>query len=104
LASNQIVFDFEELAPFMERVKLEGDEYDTGNKWKNKTDAAAGATLEIFRSLDSLNLELKEVLKKTIEDSLLSGFLLGYPIVNSRIRVLDGRWSNIRTKNPLIVQ
>lgn len=98
------MFDFEDLEPFTERVKLEGDEYDTGNRRKNKTDAAAGATIEIFRSLDSLDLQLKEVLKKTIGDSLLSGSLLGYPIVNSRVRVLDGRWSNIRTKNPLIIQ
>lgn len=44
------------------------------------------------------------MMRDAIEDSLLSGALLGYPIVNSRIRVLDGRWSNIRTKNPLVIQ
>ena len=55
-AKNQILLDFEDLEPFMERVKLEGDEYDTGNRRKNKTDAAAGASLEIFRSLDSMEL------------------------------------------------
>lgn len=59
--------------------------------------------MEIYRSLDSLELQFKEMLKKSIEDSLLSGTLLGYPIVNARIRVLDGRWSNIRTKNPLVI-
>jgi hypothetical protein len=36
LAANQIVFDFEKLAPVSERIKLEGDEYDTGNKRQNK--------------------------------------------------------------------
>ena len=33
---------------------------------------------------------------------MMSGSLMGYPMVNTRIRVLDGRWSNIRSKNPLI--
>ena len=56
LAKNQILFDFEALEPFAERIKLEGDEYDTGNRRLNKKDAAAGATLEIYRSLDSIEL------------------------------------------------
>ena len=54
-------------------MKLEGDEYDTGSKRLNKKDAAAGATVEVYKSLDSLELQFKEVLKKSIEDSLLSG-------------------------------
>lgn len=56
LAKNQILFDFEDLEPFSERIKLEGDEYDTGSLRKNKKDAAAGATMEIYKSLDSLEL------------------------------------------------
>ena len=32
LASNQVSFDFLELEPVAERVKLDGDEYDTGNR------------------------------------------------------------------------
>ena len=32
----------------------------------------------------------------------MSGSLLGYPIVNCRVKILDGRWSNIRSKSPLI--
>jgi len=47
-------------------------------------------------------MEHQEALKEAIEDNLLSGNLLGYPIVNARVRVLDGRWSNIRSQNPLI--
>jgi elongation factor G len=39
-----------------------------------------------------------------IEDSLMSGSLLGYPLVNVRVKITDGRWSNIRSKNPLIFQ
>lgn len=90
------------LTPVSDRVKLDGDEYDTGNKRQNKTDSAAGASMEIFKSLDSLPLESIVLLKESIEDSLMSGSLLGYPIVNTRVRILDGRWSNIRSKNPLI--
>lgn len=43
--------------PFSERVKLEGDEYDTGNKRQNKSDFAAGATMEIFKSLETVSID-----------------------------------------------
>jgi len=58
--------------------------------------------MEIYKSLDSLPIECQVALKEAIEDSLLSGSIHGYPIVNTRVRVLDGRWSNIRSRNPLI--
>jgi elongation factor G len=44
------------------------------------------------------------MMKEAIEDSLLCGSLLGFPMVNTRVRILDGRWSNLRSKNPLIFQ
>ena len=84
------------------REKLDGDEYKTGNKRKDKESSSAGASLEIFKSLDSLPYEYREAIHQAIEDNMMSGSLLGYPMVNTRIRVLDGRWSNIRSKNPLI--
>jgi len=31
-----VEFSFEDLEPVVERVKLEGDEYDTGNRRQNK--------------------------------------------------------------------
>ena len=58
--------------------------------------------MEIFKSLDSLPVENLVSLREAIEDSFMSGSLLGYPLVNIRVRVLDGRWSNIRSRNPLI--
>jgi translation elongation factor EF-G len=58
--------------------------------------------MEIFKSLDSLPIECLESMREAIEDSLMSGSLIGYPIVNTRVRILDGRWSNIRSRNPLI--
>lgn len=58
--------------------------------------------MEIFKSLECLPIESRVALKEALDDCLMSGTLLGYPIVNTRIRVIDGRWSNIRSKNPLI--
>lgn len=49
-------------------------------------------------------LESRLSMQNAIEDSLMSGSLLGYPIVNVRVKILDGRWSNIRSKSPLIFQ
>ena len=60
--------------------------------------------MEIYRSLDSLPIESKLAMKEAIEDALECGQLLGYPMVNTRVRVLDGRWSNLRSRNPLIFQ
>ena len=67
-----------------------------------KKDAAAGASMEIFKSLDSLPMESLFSVREAIQDGLMSGSLLGYPIVNTRVRILDGRWSNIRSKSDLI--
>ena len=43
-------------------------------------------------------------MREALNDALLCGTLLGYPMVNTRIRVLDGRHSNLRSKSPLIFQ
>lgn len=58
--------------------------------------------MEIFKSLDALPLESLEAIREAIDDALLSGTLLGYPMVNTRVKILDGRWSNIRSKTPVI--
>ena len=38
LSENQIIFDCDELEPVVERIKLEGDEYNTGKKYLDKKD------------------------------------------------------------------
>jgi translation elongation factor EF-G len=58
--------------------------------------------MEIYKSLDSLPIEHLQLMKESIEDALLCGTLLGYPMVNTRVRILDGRHSNLRSKSPLI--
>lgn len=100
-SANQVTRDYESLEPVQERIKLEGDEYES--KRRNK-DLATSASYEIYRSLDSLPLEQMLSMQNSIQDSLMSGSLLGYPVVNVRVKILDGRWSNIRSKNPLIFQ
>lgn len=102
LGENTVTFDFHDLEPVTERVKLEGDEYEKSRSRRNRDELTASAAMEVYRSLDSLPLEHQMTLKEAIEDSLLCGQLLGYPMVNTRVRVLDGRWSNIRSKSPLI--
>lgn len=98
LGENEILFDFEDLEPVTERVKLEGDEYEKSRKRRNKEELTASATMEIYRSLDTLPAECQLAMKEALQDTLLSGQLLGYPMVNTRVRVLDGRWSNIRSR------
>ena len=56
---NYIIFDFEDLEPTTERIKLEGDEYEKSRARKNREELTATATMEIYRSLDSLPLEHK---------------------------------------------
>lgn len=97
-----MTFDFEDLEPVVERVKLEGDEYEKSRRRANKDELTAQAAMEIYRSLDSLPIEHKNIIRTSLEDALESGQLLGYPMVSSRIRVLDGRWSNLRSRNALI--
>ena len=97
-----MIFEFENLEPVTERIKLEGDEYEKSRARRNKEELTAGASMEIYRSLDSLPIEHKIALREAIQDSLLSGILLGFPMVNTKVIVLDGRWSNIRSRNPLI--
>lgn len=104
MSENKVTFDFEDLEPVVDRVKLDGDEYEKSKRRANKDELTSQAAMEIYRSLDSLPIEHKSIMRIALEDVLESGQLLGYPMVSARIRVLDGRWSNLRSRNPLIFQ
>lgn len=73
LGKNEVLFDFEDLEPVSERIKLEGDEYEKSMKRRNKDELTASATMEIYRSLDSLPIESKLAMKEAIEDALECG-------------------------------
>jgi len=102
---NDIIFSFQDLKPFSEKVKLENDDnFIKGKMDKDKRkeiQAAASQGFEMFRSLESLSFDIFEELLQQIKDSLSSGSLLGYPVINAKVKIEDGRWSNIRSKNPI---
>jgi elongation factor G len=81
----QVLFDFEEQEPFVETVKHE-----------DKSE-------EVFKSLNFLNSDHKRYLFECILDSLNCGSLLGYQNVNLGIRIVSGKYSNLRT-NELAVK
>lgn len=86
-------------------MKLENDDnFIKGKMDKDKRkeiQAAASQGFEMFRSLESLSFDIFEELLQQIKDSLSSGSLLGYPVINAKVKIEDGRWSNIRSKNPI---
>jgi len=75
----QIYFDFEEQEPFIETIKLENKEE------------------EVFKSLNFLNADHKRYLFECILDSLNCGSLMGYQNVNIGVRIISGKYSNLRT-------
>ena len=85
-----------------ERIKLEGDEYQKSYARRNKEEQTTGAAMEVYRSLDSLPQGHLESIEEALNDAMESGSLLGYPIVSTKVRIVDGRWSNLRSKNVLI--
>ena len=87
-----------------ERTKLEGDEYEKSRRRANKDETTSSASMEIYRSLDSLPIEHKHAMREALLDALECGHLRGYPMVNTKVRIVDGRWSNLRSKNALIFQ
>lgn len=59
---------------------------------------------EFKRSLESLPDEIKSGIHDTISDFLTCGPALGYPLVRVRVRVLDGRWSSLRSNEVIFKQ
>ncbi len=58
---------------------------------------------DTFYSIKSLPFEILWTIEKTIEDSFSRGILLGYPLMNVRIKLTDAKYS-IRRSNPMIFQ
>ena len=83
--NHQVYFDFENQEPFIETVKQENKEE------------------EVFKSLNFLNSDHKRYLFECILESLNCGSLLGYQNVNIGVRIIGGKYSNLRT-NELAVK
>ena len=88
---NKISYDYLNLDKFIERTKIEEVENLKINRSNKSED------YEVLRSLDSLPPEFLEAIEISINDALDGGVLLGYPIINTIVRIEDGRWSSIRS-------
>ena len=52
---------------------------------------------EVFKSLNFLTPDEKRVIFESVLENLNSGSLLGYPLVNVGVRIINGKFSNMRT-------
>ena len=52
---------------------------------------------EVLKSLDSAPSDIMAGIEQSINQALESGNLLGYPVINTKISILDGKWSSIRS-------
>jgi len=76
---STISLEFEKASPFIESIKTEsGDE-------------------EVFKSLNFLTPDEKRVIFESVLENLNSGSLLGYPLVNVGVKIVNGKFSNMRT-------
>ena len=76
-----ISFDFEKAPKIIETEKTDnGDD-------------------EVFKSINFLNPDEKRILFESVLENLNSGSLLGYPLVNIGVRILNGKFSNMRTND-----
>ena len=54
-------------------------------------------------SVESIPFEILYTVEKALSDSLSIGAILGYPLMNVRIKIIDAKYS-IRRSNPMIFQ
>jgi elongation factor G len=90
---NKISKDYLRLEKKVARKKVDEDmELKRGLKKDQR-----GDEYEIVRSLDTAPREFIEAIIETIHTTLESGPLLGYPVVKAKIKILDGKWSSLRS-------
>ena len=77
-------------------MKLEDD-----HDLKRKVKGGADLQFEIFRSLDSLPEEIKVGIDEAIQNTLSSGPLMGFPLIDIRARVVGGLWSSLRSNESI---
>ena len=57
---------------------------------------------EEFSPLSRMNTETKEKIMEDFKDALKRGIVLGYPLINLKIEVIDGIFSKLRTNNVVV--
>ena len=56
-----------------------------------------GLEYETWKSLHTISPEHLHAILEGIQGSLISGILLGYPLINVKVEILDGWWSDVRS-------
>lgn len=92
-SANEIVKDFLKLEKHVEKRKVEDD---MSLKRSLKKDQRSDE-YEVLRSLDSAPKEFITAIEEGINTVLESGALLGYPVINTKVKIIDGKWSSLRS-------
>lgn len=90
---NEILHDYKYLEKVSERVKVD----DSKLVKRGRKQEIVGDDFELLRSLDSAPAGILKAIHEGVENSLESGQLLGYPVIHTRVRIVDGRWSSVRS-------
>jgi len=99
-----------EVEPLSAKAKLGTNEYAIDIEKLNKTEIVEinkydpkyegiQASVETFKSIDSLSEESQFMIQEAFSNSLLSGKILGYKMIGVKITLKGGRWSNLRTSD-----
>ena len=90
---NKITRDFLKLEKKSERRKVDDD---SSLKFARGRDRKS-EEYELLRSLDSAPLHIINAIEESINIALESGSLLGFPVINTKVRIIDGKWSSLRS-------
>lgn len=72
-----------------DKIKFDDDPFFM-NHWKPH-----GLEYETWKSLHTISPEHLNAILEGIQGSLISGILLGYPLINVKVEILDGWWSDV---------
>ena len=90
---NLIIKDFLKKEKRSTKMKIE----DNAELKKSLRRDQRSEEYEVVKSLDTAPREMIKVIEESIRTNFESGPLLGYPVIKNRIRILDGKWSSIRS-------
>lgn len=92
-ASNEILREFLKLEKKSEKRRVDEDI----DLKRSLNRSQRSEEYELLRSLDSAPLNLISAIEDAINVNLESGALLGYPVIHTKIKIKDGKWSNLRS-------
>jgi len=90
---NKIYKDYRKLGKKSERIKIEGNQ----NLRRARGRERKSEEFELLRSLDTAPRNIIIGIEDAINTALESGNLLGYPVIHTKVRIISGKWSSIRS-------